>query len=674
MADPGLNASRRASTLIALAAGVISLLLYLATAAPGLYFGDSGELIAAAHSHGVAHPPGYPLYTGIGRLLLTLPGAAPARVMNLLSAFFAALTCAGVAWLVHRWSGSPRAAAAAALGLMGCATFWSVSTVAEVYTLHLALVILLLACATWLGELAPSSAAFSRALIFGSAILGLGLSHRPTILLALPAAWILARPGFSGSGRPAGGARRGSPGGWGRALALLLVPLIPALFYLGMMLRSRAAPLSNWGRPDDLSRLFSHLSTRIYGTYVLGPSGWLRAEAWLEAGRLIWFGFAYVAAPLALLGLVVGLFGRSIPPGARRGAQAVLRLALPAVLFGLSYATEDVEVLFLPLLLAVALACGLGIAVVERMGPRGSSLAALLLALALSLSPLIANLPHQNLRHARAAEWYADDMLSTLPPRSVLFVNGDDAFVLAYRIQVLGERPDLTVYDREGSIFGDELNENGSKQRSRESALDYRIRREQEFAVAELRRPDSRPVFFMTWPGYELPEELRFEPEGLFYRLRRADERRADGAAAWSAYHEEEVRREALRFDRPFGLSVAAFYPLMRGERALFDGREHAARIAFEEASSLARYSESIHNYLGTIYGRRGDYPAAVREFREALRIKPVSIRAWNNLAFAHRLSGEPDAAEQAWRESLKLAQNQPAVAEQLRKLRKVSD
>ena len=50
--------------------GLLVFLLYLATTCPTVYFGDSGELIAAADSLGVAHPPGYPLYTLLGRLML----------------------------------------------------------------------------------------------------------------------------------------------------------------------------------------------------------------------------------------------------------------------------------------------------------------------------------------------------------------------------------------------------------------------------------------------------------------------------------------------------------------------------------------------------------------------------------------------------------------------------
>ena len=72
--------------------GLLAFLLYLITACPTVYFGDSGELIAAAESLGVAHPPGYPLYTLLGRLFAMLPLGGLDFRMNLLS-----VVCSGLA-------------------------------------------------------------------------------------------------------------------------------------------------------------------------------------------------------------------------------------------------------------------------------------------------------------------------------------------------------------------------------------------------------------------------------------------------------------------------------------------------------------------------------------------------------------------------------------------------
>jgi tetratricopeptide (TPR) repeat protein len=259
------------------------------------------------------------------------------------------------------------------------------------------------------------------------------------------------------------------------------------------------------------------------------------------------------------------------------------------------------------------------------------------------------------------------DMLDTLPQRSILFTEGDETFLLSYLIQVQGQRPDLLIFDRSGNLFRNELLEPGSMPLDGESAQAFRIRRETEFILNELTASVPRPVFFMSWPGYELPAGLRFEPLGLFYRVRRDDELPGSDAALWHGYHETEILAEAQRLQDRGGLTVAARYPLMRGERALFLGDRGRALSAFDEASAVATGSESIHNYLGTIFGRLGDYSRATREFEEALRIKPVSVRAWNNLALARSLSGDGEGARAAWLRSLELDPRQPDIAGRLK-------
>src|SRR5437867_2452358 len=60
-------------------------LLYCLMAARDIVVGDSPELTIAAVTLGVAHPPGYPLFTMLGHLFSLMPiGPIPFRV-NLLS-------------------------------------------------------------------------------------------------------------------------------------------------------------------------------------------------------------------------------------------------------------------------------------------------------------------------------------------------------------------------------------------------------------------------------------------------------------------------------------------------------------------------------------------------------------------------------------------------------------
>lgn len=80
--------------LVGLAIFFCIFLLYLLTL-PNINtgFADSDELITVARVHGVAHPPGYPLYTllSIGAGSLALPLSYAGKI-NALSAILQALT------------------------------------------------------------------------------------------------------------------------------------------------------------------------------------------------------------------------------------------------------------------------------------------------------------------------------------------------------------------------------------------------------------------------------------------------------------------------------------------------------------------------------------------------------------------------------------------------------
>jgi hypothetical protein len=126
--------------------------VYFTTLGPSIGFIDAGELAAVAHTFGVAHPTGYPLFTLLAGAFSHLPlGGTVIWKLNL----FAALCCAASVFFFFRvflslatpLSRSPQAraiAATAALALAFSRTFWSQSTGIEVYSLHLLLASLIL--------------------------------------------------------------------------------------------------------------------------------------------------------------------------------------------------------------------------------------------------------------------------------------------------------------------------------------------------------------------------------------------------------------------------------------------------------------------------------------------------------------------------------------------------
>src|SRR5262245_34076162 len=67
--EPAPRVARADDKATFIGAGVVAAIafaLYALTVQPSVPPGDSGELISAAASQGVAHPPGYPLYMLIG--------------------------------------------------------------------------------------------------------------------------------------------------------------------------------------------------------------------------------------------------------------------------------------------------------------------------------------------------------------------------------------------------------------------------------------------------------------------------------------------------------------------------------------------------------------------------------------------------------------------------------
>ena len=207
-------------------------ILYFLTAARDIVVGDSPELITAAATLGVAHEPGYPLFTMLGHVFSLVPiGTIPFRV-NLLSVVCDAFAV-GVTYLAAaRLTKSQLSAAIAAMLLAINMNFWEWSLAAEVFPLNnlLAgvLVLLLIAWYEW-----PQRGVF---LIGAFFIAGLGFTNQQTIVLLGPAfAFVL----------------------WRRRATLLACPVLLAIgaiaFLIGLLpyvyipWASSHHPVYNWG-------------------------------------------------------------------------------------------------------------------------------------------------------------------------------------------------------------------------------------------------------------------------------------------------------------------------------------------------------------------------------------------------------------------------------------------
>ena len=88
--------------ILAVSAAVLLMaFIYILTAPPTIYLGDSGEIAAAAATMGIPHPPGYPLDMLIGKIAVLMNTGDQAFRMNVLSAVLGSL-CMALFYLVIR--------------------------------------------------------------------------------------------------------------------------------------------------------------------------------------------------------------------------------------------------------------------------------------------------------------------------------------------------------------------------------------------------------------------------------------------------------------------------------------------------------------------------------------------------------------------------------------------
>src|SRR5512147_1708949 len=87
---------------VPLAVLAVVFVVYAWTAAPGMMWLDAAELTTAAATLGIAHPPGHPIPSLLGKLLALVPLGDVAWRVNLASALAGAIAAAATAHAAAR--------------------------------------------------------------------------------------------------------------------------------------------------------------------------------------------------------------------------------------------------------------------------------------------------------------------------------------------------------------------------------------------------------------------------------------------------------------------------------------------------------------------------------------------------------------------------------------------
>ena len=464
--------SRGRPDAAALAAAVLGpLALYVATLPRTVVLEDDGLFLMAGVHLGIAHPPGYPIYTLIVHLFTRLPFGDPAFLGHLSSAVLGALACGAVYCCARLLRASPAPALTAAWLFGVSEQFWSQAIITEVYTLNA-----LLFFATYALVLRGARDPRHRWPLSCAAVAwGAGLAnHWPLMVLATPGLALALLPVW----------RDVLP----RLHRLLGAALVAALLPYGWMVwLSHQAPLVNfYGSIDTCSELWFYVSRAGYSGVDVSPSaGW--SDRWAFAG---WFA-ADLVRQTTVPGFALALFGlgalarRGGRAGAAAAGSGVLVLLgnslVLIVLLGFDF-DEFRVALFRPYPLicygvaALWVAAGLEELVGRLPGwaagwwpaggagmlpalrsARGPAALTALAGAALVVVSASASWRANDRSDNDFAEWNAEVMFDLLPPDAVLFVHGDASGPLGYYRYVEERRPDVALYNLHGLVFGNRL-------------------------------------------------------------------------------------------------------------------------------------------------------------------------------------------------------------------------
>ncbi len=412
---------------VAAALGIAALALYALTLCPTIYIGDAGELAAVAHCFGVAHPPGYPLFTLLyGAAVHLLPFLEPALVCNALSAGVSATTVALIFLICRQLGRSRPASAAAAVGVAVARQFWYQAVSVEVYALDGLLLAASVCAVLRLGQRPPPGWS-GGAWVLTGVLAGLCCGHRPVnaLYLLLLALWLERQ--WRAAGAPAGG--------WGRAL--LAVAASGSVFLYLPLAALRDPPL-NMGDPDSWEQLWQVITAAPYQRHVHGLTDPLSLE------RL---GHALARMPAQLgvsaLAAAVGILGiRRCAPSHRwllRGA--VLTIAINFA-FTSTYHILDDDGFFQPALLGLAALAAFGW---DLVGTRWSVTSRWAFP-ALALLPVLWTYRVMDLSGVDAAERYGRDLLAGAAPNALILLQSDTGRATTSYLQAVnGLRPDVAV-------------------------------------------------------------------------------------------------------------------------------------------------------------------------------------------------------------------------------------
>lgn len=629
-------------------------MVYLKTLAPTVTAEDSGELIAASFCLGIAHPPGYPLWTMLTHLFTYLPINNIAWRVNFSSALFASAAVAMLFFLLLLLTQNRIAAISVSLGMAYSATFWLQAVITEVYTLNACFVIgLLLILVYW----EKYERAEDRYLYLFSFLYGLSLCNHHSMALLGPVYlfYILAVDlkllvRFKSIGI---------------MFAVFTIGLLP---YIYLPIRSLSNPPVDWGNPENLVNFLDHLFRRQYGNLSQVQmrlfSLFIRQTGdYLES---LWIQFTPWILWLAIPGLV-----RLFKDNKRMFLTTVgiFTLSSLGVIFILNFRTEreifnSVQVFYIPSYIIAVIWIGFGLDGLMRKVRY-----AYCLFIFLPLLPLFTHYHTNNYSQNYMSYNYGMNILKTVDKEAVVFTSSDyQIFPLTYLQVVEKKRPDVVVCDINADLEKAFLKQGYNEAREIDQAANHKF-------LLKLLKEGKHPVYYLLKPDIKSIPGYDVFPVGIIYKLvglslpESERERLVEfSGQCWQNYNLSGMNDSSVYKDYTTSLIVNCYH-LFKGEYYFLLGKKEKAIDEYRLALKYAEDAKQSYNNTANLFAERGLYEEAIPLYLQAIKLDKNYIMAYNNLASVYRNTGRFREAIETWRRSLSIKPDQPMVREELDEL-----
>jgi hypothetical protein len=530
--------------MVSILIGLASAVVFIYFQAQGIPAGDSGDLVTAAATFGVAHPPGYPLYTFLGWLGSKIPLLTVSWRVGLLSSLPHVLVLIIVYRLVYHLTKRTSAAFFSCLVLAGNYVFFLYSVTPEVFAiLDLFAVVMMYMVLRW-EETGETRMLYSLAFVSG-----LSLTHHHMILFLFPVIWfVLWRK------------RKKIPHTRKFFFRLFCVFALGIVPYAYVFVAARGTSIINWDHVTSLSNFVRLVSRADYGTFQSGVvMGALPIQRLIQVKlfvQYIFIDFTFLGAMCILAGFwylwlkkrlyfyvyalsvtIMGplfLFYASFPLSSRFTLATYERFLLPAYTF-------------LAIVSGIGFSYLLGVAEqrsrkmhIGRIVPIGFYAVGFIFAFSALLTT---GVKFWGYAGDRTAEYLAHDVLFGLPPDSLLVADRDTVlFTTQYIRYVEAVRPDVIVVH--GSMLSSE------DYRVIVARIFPRLSRppvSDESYISHLLTQNASKRGVFSYIRYKTEAGWFWVPHGLVYQLIQktalpsVDQMKADNLRMWNAFHSPDA-------------------------------------------------------------------------------------------------------------------------------------